>query len=120
MLMGYARVSDNNQNLDLQVDALEMAGRERIKDTVSRTKVDRIGLTVSTLMNVPHFGLLLDIRRQHGKRRAIEQRRRALHARHDGAVTHHITRAAHALQQAHELIVVVETTVLDSKNSCPP
>lgn len=51
MLIGYARVSTDDQNLDLQRDALKGAGCERIfEDTVSGTKAERIGL--AALMNV--------------------------------------------------------------------
>jgi len=45
MLVGYARVSTTDQNLDLQTDALQAAGCERLyTDTVSGAKVDRPGL----------------------------------------------------------------------------
>src|SRR3954463_11362999 len=46
MLIGYARISTHDQNLDLQRDALTKAGCEQIyTDRVSGTKEMRLGLT---------------------------------------------------------------------------
>ena len=46
MLVGYARVSTDDQNLDLQIDALKQEGCERIfTDEMSGAKTQRPGLT---------------------------------------------------------------------------
>lgn len=45
MLVGYARISTTDQNLDLQIDALRKAGCDAIhRDAVSGTKTQRPGL----------------------------------------------------------------------------
>lgn len=46
MLIGYARVSTADQNLDLQLDALQRVGCERVfTDKLSGSRLDRSGLS---------------------------------------------------------------------------
>jgi len=55
MLIGYARVSTDDQNLDLQRDALQQAGCERVfEDTASGAKAERVGLVA--LMEILRAG----------------------------------------------------------------
>ncbi|MBC8951063.1 recombinase family protein [Xenorhabdus budapestensis] len=51
MLIGYARVSTRDQNLDLQIEALTRAGCEKIyQDKVSGVRAERPGLTMAMEM----------------------------------------------------------------------
>jgi len=91
MLIGYARVSTSDQNLDLQSDALNRAGCERIfTDVASSAKSERAGLTEAlkfardgdTLVrflgnSLAHF----DLRFRTNFRREKQRRRRSLKAR---------------------------------------
>ncbi len=46
MLIGYARVSTKDQNLDLQIEALQKAGCEKIyEDKISGSRTERVGLS---------------------------------------------------------------------------
>lgn len=48
MLVGYARVSTEDQNLDLQLDALQQAGCEKVfRDEMSGAKTERPGLSAA-------------------------------------------------------------------------
>lgn len=55
MKFGYARVSTQDQHLDLQIDALTTAGCTKIfEDTISGSRGDRLGLT--RVLDVPREG----------------------------------------------------------------
>ena len=59
MLIGYARVSTDEQSLDLQLDALKAAGCQRIfTDQVSTTKADHPGLA-DALSHLRHADVLV-------------------------------------------------------------
>lgn len=46
MMIGYARVSTQDQNLDLQTEALTRAGCEKIyEDKISEVRAERPGLS---------------------------------------------------------------------------
>ena len=56
MLIGYIRVSTNDQNTDLQRNALNCAGCELIfEDKISGTKSESLGLTLLFLMQIKGF-----------------------------------------------------------------
>ncbi|EGC08523.1 DNA-invertase lambdoid prophage e14 [Escherichia fergusonii B253] len=56
MLIGYVRVSTNDQNTDLQRNALNCAGCELIfEDKISGTKSESLGLTLLFLMQIKGF-----------------------------------------------------------------
>ena len=60
MLIGYARVSTDDQNLDLQLDALRLAGCEKVyEDRISGAKAARPGL--ATALEVARAGDVLTV-----------------------------------------------------------
>ena len=70
VLIGYARVSKDEQNLDLQIDALNAAGVERIfNDKDSGAKVDRKGLA-ETLSHL-RAGDVLTVWKLEGARQSV-------------------------------------------------
>ena len=57
-MIGYARVSTQDQNLDLQRSALQQAGCERIyEDKISGTRTERQGLAMY-VPEAPHLARL--------------------------------------------------------------
>jgi DNA invertase Pin-like site-specific DNA recombinase len=72
MLIGYARVSTQDQTLDLQTDALKQAGCEKLfTDSISGTKSERPGLQEAT--NHLRAGDTLVVWRLDGLGRTLKQ-----------------------------------------------
>jgi DNA invertase Pin-like site-specific DNA recombinase len=81
MIIGYARVSTTEQNLDLQRDALKRAGCEKIiDDTVSGGKVQRPGL--ERVYDTLRSGDVLAVWRLDRLGRSLEHLRRPIICRH--------------------------------------
>ena len=60
MLIGYARVSTDDQNLDLQRDALRLAGCEKVyEDRMSGAKAARPGLNLALECSKFHAAQIL-------------------------------------------------------------
>ena len=73
MLIGYARVSTDDQNLDLQRDALRLAGCEKIyEDRISGAKAARPGLAMA--LEVARDGDVLTVWRLDRLGRKLDER----------------------------------------------
>ena len=80
MLLGYARVSTDDQHLELQRDALNGAGCERLfEDRVSAVRAERAGL--NQLLDVSRRGATRPPCRRGARRPAAGSGRRAPRAR---------------------------------------
>ncbi len=73
MLVGYVRVSTSDQNLDLQLDALNQVGCDKIyKDIASGAKTDRGGL--AEILKYIHSGDILVVWRLNRLGRSLRHR----------------------------------------------
>jgi predicted site-specific integrase-resolvase len=62
--IGYARVSTSDQTLNLQKDALQKAGCDRIfTDTASGAKTERRGLDAEKTWRIPLTGITIGVNR---------------------------------------------------------
>ena len=62
MLIGYARVSTTEQNLDLQTDALNRAGCEKLfTDKAGSARAERLGLDQALAHLSSSFAILREV-----------------------------------------------------------